>query len=155
MKNFTYDEIKIGDTASLEKILTNEDIKIFAAMTGDVNPVHLDPDFAKTSIFGNVVAHGMWGSVFFSTLLGTKLPGLGTVYLSQTLNFLAPVYLGDTIKVEVEVKTKDDLKKRITFECRCINQNQKTVIKGEALVIAPKEKIEHEDINLPPLGFLA
>ncbi|MEF2147610.1 MaoC/PaaZ C-terminal domain-containing protein [Aquilutibacter rugosus] len=97
IENRTFDEIEVGDSASIEKRLTLEDIKLFAIMSGDVNPSHVDDDFAKSSRFQEVIAHGMWGGALISTVLGTELPGPGTLYVGQTLKFLAPVRLGDVL----------------------------------------------------------
>src|ERR1700738_4988907 len=89
--NYTFDEIQVGDTASVSHQLTQKDINLFAIMSGDINPAHVDAEYAKTDIFHKIVAHGMWGGALISTVLGTKLPGPGTIYLSQSLKFLSPV----------------------------------------------------------------
>lgn len=149
IENRTFDEIKVGDTASLEKRLTLDDIKLFAIMSGDINPSHLDDDFAKSTRFQEVVAHGMWGGALISTVLGTELPGPGTIYLSQTLRFRKPVRLGDVLRVSVRAQTKDESLKRIVFECLCTNQNDETVIEGQAEVQAPTEKIRRPRTLLP------
>src|SRR5271169_4719545 len=101
IENRTYDEIRIGDTASLVRTLKVEDIQLFAAMSGDINPAHLDPEYAKSSMFQEVIAHGMWGGALISTVLGTQLPGPGTIYIDQTLHFSRPVTLGDMLTVTV------------------------------------------------------
>ncbi|HNP88407.1 MAG TPA: bifunctional enoyl-CoA hydratase/phosphate acetyltransferase [Kouleothrix sp.] len=149
IENRTFDEIAPGDSASLTRTLTDSDIKLFAIMSGDVNPAHLDEEYARTDLFHKIIAHGMWGGALISTLLGTQLPGPGTIYLSQTLRFRRPVALGDTIMVSVHVLAKDAEKHRITFDCNCINQAGETVISGTAEVIAPTEKIKRPRINLP------
>src|ERR1700675_4884353 len=99
IENLTFDEIKIGDSASLVRTLKLEDIQLFAAMSGDINPAHFDPEYSKSSMFQEVIAHGMWGGALISTVLGTQLPGPGTVYVDQTLHFSRPVTLGDTVTV--------------------------------------------------------
>ena len=91
IENKTYDEIAVGDSAELQRTLTPKDIDLFAVMSGDVNPAHVDPEYAKTDIFHHVIAHGMWGGALISTVLGTQLPGPGTIFLSQSLDFEAPV----------------------------------------------------------------
>src|SRR5487761_1771683 len=97
IENQTFDELQVGDTASLTRTLSMEDIELFAVMSGDVNPAHVDKDYAKSDMFHKIIAHGMWGASLISTLLGTRLPGPGTIYLDQTLAFRRPVVLGDTI----------------------------------------------------------
>ncbi|MCG6657965.1 bifunctional enoyl-CoA hydratase/phosphate acetyltransferase [Halomonas campisalis] len=149
IENRTFDEIDIGESASLEKRLTLDDIKLFAIMSGDINPAHLDEDFAKSTRFQEVVAHGMWGGALISTVLGTELPGAGTIYLGQTLRFREPVRLGDVLQVSVKVRSKDEARKRIIFDCRCTNQNGRIVIEGEAEVQAPTEKIRRPRTVLP------
>ena len=91
IENRTFDEFQIGESASLARTLTNKDIELFAIMSGDVNPAHVDAEFAKSDMFHKIVAHGMWGGALISTVLGTELPGPGTIYLGQTLRFLQPV----------------------------------------------------------------
>ena len=91
IENRTFDEIKVGDSASLVRTLTPDDIKLFAVMSGDVNPAHVDEEYARSDMFHKIIAHGMWGGALISTLLGTRLPGPGTVYLGQTLTFQRPV----------------------------------------------------------------
>ncbi len=149
IENRTYDEIKIGDTASLARTLVPRDIQLFAAMSGDVNPAHVDPEFAKSDIFHKIVAHGMWGGALISTVLGTELPGPGTIYLGQTLRFRRPVGLGDAVTVTVKVTKKDDARHRVTLDCEAVNQNGETVIDGVAEVIAPTEKISRARVALP------
>ncbi len=147
--NKTFDEITIGDCATLARTLTKQDIQMFAAVTGDMNPAHLDEAYAKTDIFHEIVGHGMWTASMFSVLLGMQLPGPGTLYLGQTLKFLKPVHLGDTITAMVKAVAKDDKHKHITFQTLCTNQDGQTVLEGEALVLAPSEKISWKALPLP------
>jgi phosphate acetyltransferase/phosphate butyryltransferase len=149
IENKTFDEIQIGDSASLRRVLTTEDIQLFAVMSGDVNPAHLDEEFAKSEMFHKIIAHGMWGGSLVSTVLGTQLPGPGTIYLNQTFSFRRPVAVGDEITVTVTAANKDDEKKWVTFECECTNQAGKAVIVGEALVMAPTKKVKRPRANLP------
>lgn len=149
IENRTFDEIQVGDRAELTKRLTMDDIKLFAIMSGDVNPSHVDDDFARSSRFHEVVAHGMWGGALISTVLGTQLPGPGTVYLEQSLRFHAPVTLGDELKVMVEVIARDPSHKQLTFACHCENQDGELVIEGEARVIAPSEKVRRPRTVMP------
>lgn len=160
--NRTFGEIEIGDMATLTRTLSREDIELFAVMSGDVNPAHVDEEYARSDIFHKIIAHGMWGGALISTLLGTKLPGPGTIYLEQTLRFRRPVAIGDTIVVSVTAAAKDDERKRISFDCRCLNQRDEVVIEGEAIVIAPTEKVARPRVVLPEvhlrerrLGFRA
>lgn len=149
IENRTYDEIAVGDSASLSHTLEQRDIELFAAMSGDVNPAHMDPDYAKTDLFHRVIAHGMWGGALISTVLGTQLPGPGAIYLSQDLHFRAPVSLGDTITVTVTAREKKPAKNRIVFDCRCSNQSGTEVIVGTAEVQAPTEKIRRLRVEVP------
>jgi phosphotransacetylase/acyl dehydratase len=141
IENHTFDEIKVGDSARLVRKLKAEDIQLFAAMSGDVNPAHVDPEYAKSTQFHGIIAHGMWGGTLISTVLGTEYPGPGTIYLSQSLSFLKPLHIGDTLDVRLTVTTKDKHKHHVTFDCCCTNQNGDDVIKGSALVLAPTEKV--------------
>ncbi|PTQ11856.1 enoyl-CoA hydratase [Sphingomonas oleivorans] len=148
IENRTYDELKVGDTAALTRTLRQEDIALFAVLSGDVNPAHLDAEFAKTDMFHRIVAHGMWGGALISAVLGTELPGPGTVYLAQSLHFRRPVGLGDTITTSVTVREKRDAA-RVLLDCICRNQTGDTVIEGEAEVIAPTEKVKRPRALLP------
>jgi phosphate acetyltransferase len=153
IENRTFDEINIGDSASLKRTLTQKDIELFAIMSGDINPAHVDAEYAKDDIFHKVIAQGMWGASLLSTVLGTELPGPGTIYLEQTLQFKHPVALGDEITVMVTVHHKEPKHHHITFDCHCVNQNGQTVISGVAIVIAPTNKIKRERIKLPEIEF--
>ncbi len=126
---------EVGKTASLTKKISGEDVRQFALLVGDNNPVHLDEEFAKKTRFGRRIAHGMWGASMISAVIGTKLPGPGTIYLSQSLQFTAPVYLGDTITAEVKVTAIRPGKRLVTLETICKNQKNEIVLKGEALVL--------------------
>lgn len=143
IENRTYDEIKVGDSAQITRTLSAQDIAAFAAVSGDVNPAHVDPDFARSDQFHEVIAHGMWGGALISAVLGTELPGPGTVYTDQSLCFHRPVCIGDTITARVTVLEKG-AKGHIKLDCRCINQCGEDVISGTADVIAPREKIRRE-----------
>lgn len=153
IENRIFDELQIGDTASIVRTLTKEDIELFAVMSGDVNPTHVDPEFAKSDMFHKVVAHGMWGGALISTVLGTELPGPGTIYLCQTLHFKSPVGLGDTVTISVKVTQKHPEHHRVTFECTATNQRGEVVIAGDAEVIAPIEKISRPRMILPEVAF--
>lgn len=151
IENRTFDEIAVGDSATLEKRLTMEDIKLFAVMSGDVNPAHVDEEFARSSFFHELIAHGMWGGALISTVLGTKLPGPGTIYLGQTLRFRGPVTLGDQIRITVTATEKDERKGQVVFACECRNQEDALVLDGEARVLAPKEKVSRPRAVMPTI----
>jgi len=106
-ENKTFDEISIGDMACLTRKLSKRDIELFAVMSGDVNPAHVDPEFAKSDMFHKVIAHGMWGGALISTVLGTELPGPGTIYLDQNMRFLGPIGIGDKVTVSVTAREKN------------------------------------------------
>ncbi len=106
MENRTFDEIAIGESASAVRTLTQEDIELFAVVSGDVNPAHLDPAYAETDLFHRIIAHGMWGGALISAVLGTQLPGPGTIYISQDLHFHAPIGIGDTITTRIVAREK-------------------------------------------------
>ena len=127
--------LQVGDTATLTKTITDEDIRVFAALTGDNNPVHLDEDYAKTTRFGRRIAHGMIGASLFSAILANQLPGPGTVYLSQSLQFTAPVFPGDTLTARVTVTRVRADKPIVTLETIGEKQDGAVFIKGEAVVL--------------------
>lgn len=151
IENRIFSEIVIGESAILKRTLTQKDIELFAVMSGDVNPAHVDAEYAKNSMFHKIIAHGMWGASLLSTVLGTELPGPGTIYLEQTLKFEHPVAIGDTIIVTVTVIEKIPEKNIIILNCIGTNQLGKTVISGHAHVIAPTEKIKRKRMQLPEI----
>ena len=153
IENRVFDEIAIGDSASLKRTLTQRDVELFALMSGDVNPFHVDAEYAKNTMFHKIIGHGMWGASLLSTVLGTELPGPGTVYVEQTLNFEFPVAIGDSITVTLKVIDKLPDKHMVVLDCICINQQGKTVISGYAKVIAPTEKIKRQRVTLPEVEF--
>lgn len=141
IENRTFHELRLGDTASLVRTLTYKDIEVFATLSRDVNPAHLDERFAKSDTFHEVVAHGMWGGALLSVLLGTELPGPGTIYVDQSLHFRRPVGVGDTVTMTVTVTKKAEETHRVVFDCRATNQHGEEVITGTAEVVAPTEKV--------------
>ncbi|MGD0473458.1 MAG: bifunctional enoyl-CoA hydratase/phosphate acetyltransferase [Candidatus Velthaea sp.] len=151
IENRTFDELQPGDSASLVRTLTYEDIELFAVMSGDVNPAHVDEAFAKSDMFHKIVAHGMWGGSLFSTVMGTQLPGPGAIYVEQSLHFRRPIGVGDTITVSVRVVSKTEQNHRVVFDCRAVNQLGQDVITGTAEVIAPTEKISRPRIVMPEI----
>jgi len=127
--------LEIGETGSLTKTILDEEVRQFAHLVGDENPVHLEDDFAKRTRFGRCIAHGMWGASLISAVLGTQIPGPGTIYLSQSLQFVAPVFIGDTITARATtIKVRED-KPIVTLETICSNRGGEVVLKGEAVVL--------------------
>ena len=151
IENRTYGEIKVGDSASLSRTLKNEDIQSFAIMSGDISPTHLDPEYAKSFAFREIIAHGMWPGVLITTVLGTELPGPGTILLDQSIHYTRPVRLGDTVTVTVTVKQKFDHIHHLIFDCHCVNQEGADILRGEAEVKAPLEKVRRPKVVLPEL----
>jgi 3-hydroxybutyryl-CoA dehydratase len=137
VQGFYFDELTVGQTAEMSRVVGTGDIETFAEVSGDRNPVHLDEAYAKTTTFGERIAHGMLSAAYISALLGTKLPGPGAIYLSQSLRFRRPVRIGDLVVARVTVKTLDANRGHVTLETAC-EVNGKTVVDGEALVIAPR-----------------
>lgn len=129
-------KIKIGDSFKKDRLVTDELIRAFAEVSGDYNPIHLDEDFAKTTRFGRRIAHGMLSGAFISAVLGCEMTERKIVYLSQTLKFIAPVYIGDTVTTTATVTALREAKKKIvTMETVCTNQKGETVVKGESVVM--------------------
>ena len=149
IRNRTFDELQIGDSAELSCVLTRRDIELFAVVSGDVNPAHLDPEFAERSRFHGVVGHGMWGGALISAVLGTRLPGPGTIYLGQALRFLRPVRPGDAITARVTVAELRADKGIAVLDCECVNQFGESVIRGSAEVLAPRERVAWNPRRLP------
>jgi 3-hydroxybutyryl-CoA dehydratase len=137
IKGKTMAEIAVGDSHSHEFTVTAKMIEAFAEATGDRNPVHLDEEFARTSIFKTRVAHGMLSAGFISAVLGNMFPGVGTIYLSQSLQFRKPVFIGDRITARLTAVEKIEDKNRLRLETVCTNQNGDKVVIGEALVMPP------------------
>lgn len=136
----TIDEMEIGDSAFMSKTISETDVYLYAGITGDFNPAHIDAEYAKETFFKARIAHGMLSAGFISALLGTKLPGPGTIYVGQELKFLAPVMIGDTITAKVEVVEINKEKNRVTLRTTCENQEKKLVLDGKALMMPPKKK---------------
>lgn len=155
LSNYTYDEITIGQKASYSKEIQEKDIQLFAAVSGDVNPVHLDAEFAAGTPFKERIAHGMLTGAIISAALALELPGPGTIYLGQTLRFRLPVKIGDTVTVQLEVTDKRDDKKFVTLDCKAVNQAGKTVASGSAEVMAPSEKLSIPRPALPVVEVTA
>lgn len=138
MKGITINEMKIGDSASFTKTVTDTDVYMFAGITGDFNPAHVNQVEAEKGMFGKRIAHGMLSAGFISAVLGTMLPGPGTIYMGQELRFTKPVAIGDTITATVTVAEMIVEKNRVILDTVCTNQNGEVVIKGKATVMPPK-----------------
>lgn len=134
----SFDQIEIGDSDQFSKTVTESDIYLFAGVTGDLNPAHIDETYAQGTFFKTRIAHGILSAGFVSAVIGTRLPGPGTVYMRQTLDFLAPVRIGDTVTARVEVIEKLAEKKRVRLRTTCVNQDGVQVLDGEALVSPPR-----------------
>jgi 3-hydroxybutyryl-CoA dehydratase len=134
----TFDQLDVGDSDQFSKTVTDADIYLFAGVTGDLNPAHIDEAYAQGTFFKTRIAHGMLSAGFISAVIGTRLPGPGTIYMQQSLKFLAPVRIGDTITATVEVIEKIEDKKRVRLKTACANQDGVAVLDGEALVSPPR-----------------
>jgi phosphate acetyltransferase len=151
MENVTYDELSVGQSARLVRTITLEDIQAFAAVSGDINPAHLNAEYADATMFHGVIAHGMLGAALISALFGTQFPGPGTIYLGQELKFTKPVRVGDTLTVVATVAEKNAEKKRVRMDCQVSNQHGEVVLKGDANLMPPTQKVRVPVINAPQL----
>ena len=134
----TFDQLTVGDADRFTKTVTDADVYLFAGVTGDLNPAHIDDTYAQGTFFKTRIAHGMLSAGFISAVIGMRLPGPGTVYMRQVLDFVAPVRIGDTVTATVEVIEKLGDKKRVRLKTTCVNQDGTTVLEGEALVSPPR-----------------
>jgi len=140
MNGKTMEEIKIGDFAEFSKTVSEADVYMYAGVTGDLNPAHVNEAYARGTFFKTRIAHGMLTGGFISAVLGTQLPGPGTIYIRQELNFKAPVRFGDTITAKIEVVERTPEKNRLRMRTTCTNQDGTVVVDGEAVVMPPKAK---------------
>ena len=137
--NYLYDELQVGQKASFGKTITEVDVYQFAGISGDINPAHINEAYAKTTVFKSRIAHGLISAGLISGVLGNIMPGYGTIWLSQNLNFLAPVKFGDTITATVEIVEK--LGKKIKIKATCVNQDGTVVLEGEGTISPPRVKM--------------
>ena len=151
LESRTFGEINIGDSSTLVRTLRAEDIKLFAIMSGDLNPAIGDLEFANSGMFREVIAHGMWSASLISTVLGTQFPGPGTILVDQSLHFMRPVRLGDTLTVTVTAKQMFEHNHHIIFDCSCTNQDGMGAVIGTAEVLAPTEKMRTKRVDLPDI----
>jgi acyl dehydratase len=150
VRNFPYDTLEVGQQARLQRTVEERDIQLFAAVSGDRNPVHLDAEYAAASLFKERIAHGMFSGALISAAIACELPGPGTIYLGQQLKFTRPVKLGDQLTLELEVLEKL-AKGRVRLATRVSNQAGELVVDGEAEVLAPREALSIELPELPPI----
>ncbi len=139
IQSYCIEDLSVGMSASYAKTVTDEDIVRFADISGDINPVHLDQAYAEKTMFKGRIAHGMLSAAFISTVFGTRLPGAGCIYLSQSLKFKAPVKIGETVEATVTVTAIDAEKRRVTFQTVC-RVGDKVVVDGEALLMVPSRE---------------
>ncbi len=135
----TIEELRVGDRAEFSKTITETDVVMYAGLTGDLNPAHVNEEYAKKTFFKTRIAHGMLGAGLISTVLGNKLPGPGTIWIRQELNFLAPVHIGDTLTASAEVLEIMTDAKRVRARTTCVNQEGTLVLDGEAIVSPPRK----------------
>ena len=138
MKGKTISELKIGDAAEFSKTVSETDVYLFAGVSGDLNPAHINEAYAATTFFKTRIAHGMLSAGFISAVLGMQLPGPGSIYMRQELNFRAPVRIGDTVTARAEVIEINLEKNRVRLQTTCVNQDGKLVLDGEAVISPPK-----------------
>ena len=150
--NIPYDNLEVGQQASLERTVEERDIQLFAAVSGDNNPVHLDAAFAAETMFKERIAHGMFSGALISAAIACRLPGPGTIYLGQQLKFTRPVKINDTLTVRLEILEKLP-KNRVRIATRVFNQNDELVVDGEAEVLAPRKQETVELKELPPISI--
>ncbi len=153
LENRTFDEIELGASATTSHTLTLQDVEMFALLSGDFNPTHLDEGYLEDGKRRPLEGHSLWGGTLISGLLGTKLPGAGTRYISQDLTFARTVRIGDTVTVTVSVQTKDTATAQVVFACVGRNQYSETVFSGTAVVEAPRNKIRRPQVELPTITF--
>ena len=138
MNGFTIDQLKVGQTASFSKTITEYDVYTFAGVTGDLNPAHINEEFARQTQFHGRIAHGMLSAGLISAVIGTQLPGPGTIYLGQELSFRSPVHIGDTITATVTVRSLNLERNRAELDTVCTNQDGIQVVIGSAKIMPPK-----------------
>ena len=151
LENYPIAELVVGQRASYSKTLTEQDVILFAACSGDVNPVHLDKAYAATTPFGEPIGHGMWTGALVSAAIATRLPGPGSVYRSQSLSFKHPVKIGDTVTISLVISEIKERVKLVTIDCEAHNQDGKLIAKGVAEVIAPAEKLNIKAGDVPEI----
>ncbi|MCY4472051.1 MAG: MaoC family dehydratase [Kistimonas sp.] len=155
LANIPYAQIREGDTAFYKRTLTERDLILFASVSGDCNPIHLDRDFASESRFGERVGHGMWVGSLISAALATVMPGPGGIYRSQELKFLVPVKIGDALTVKLEVLSKCARTRGVTIATIVVNQHDQCVVRGKAVVIPEEGAVTVDSFQLPEVAIKA
>jgi 3-hydroxybutyryl-CoA dehydratase len=136
LNGYQFEELSLGMSAIYSRTITDTDLRNFSGVTGDTNPMHLNEEYARTTFFGGCIVHGFLTASMLSTVIGTKLPGPGCIYVSQTLYFKAPVHVGETVYAKATITALDDAKRRATLQTQCL-VNEKVVLDGEAVVQLP------------------
>jgi acyl dehydratase len=149
LKPQTYQDLEIGTEGRFTKQLTERDIVLFGETSGDINPVHFDAEYAATTSFETRIAHGMWSASLISTVIGIVMPGPGSIYVSQDLNFKRPVRIGDTLTAVLTVKRKIEITQYVILDCKVINQNDEVVTQGKATVMPPRNSDELDSPEIP------
>ena len=153
LENTTFDELEVGMTAQYQKRVSEEDITLFAILSGDTNPLHLDPEYAKTTQFGGCIAHGALCAILVSAAVATTIPGPGSVYAGQEMRFKKPVRAGDLLTAHLEIKEKKRRGNIVLIDNKITNQNGETVFVGVSTVVAPTEKLISKPAHLPEVEF--
>ena len=153
LENIPFDELEVGQTAEYVKTVSADDIKLFAIISGDTNPLHLDEEYAKTTRFGRCIAHGSICGIIVSAAVATKLPGPGTIYAGQEMKFKKPVFPGDTLTARLELLEKKRKGNIILIECVIKNQHGETVFTGISTAVAPTEKLRVPTMTLPKVAL--
>lgn len=138
MTGFTMDQLRLGQQAAFTKTISESDVYLYAGLTGDLNPAHVNEEYAKNTRFGGRIAHGMLSGGLISAVIGMQLPGPGAIYLSQSLKFVAPVRIGDTVTATITVRELDAAKNRAVLDTVCTDRDGQVLVAGEALVMPPK-----------------
>lgn len=149
LQGHTFDELEIGQSATLVRRLTERDIEAFAVISCDVNPLHLAKSYAQEHLFHGIIAHGMWAGSLISNVLGAQLPGPGTIYVHQDTDFVRPIALGETVTVTVSVEEKHSASGHVVMACRCADDRGETAVVGRAEVLPPREKVRRRRVELP------
>ena len=149
LENIPFDELQVGDNTTLTRTVTEQDIQLFAYLSGDINPLHLDEDYARTTPFTTRIAHGLFVGVLVTTAVATKLPGPGTIYRSQEMKFHRPVKIGDTVTALLTVIEKKKRGNLVKIACELTNQHGEVVFSGVSTTVAPSEKIRIKAAELP------
>ena len=153
LENTPFDELNIGDSTTLVREVSEKDIQLFAYLSGDINPLHLDEEYAKTTQFEGRIAHGLFSALLVTTAVATKLPGPGSIYRGQEMKFQRPVKIGDTLTASLSIVEKKKRGNLVKIDCVIKNQNDETVFTGLSTAIAPTEKLRIKASELPNVSI--